>query len=38
MIWINYQIFERVENGVAGYIYIYIYYIYLSENLIGRNM
>ena len=36
MIWINYQIFERVENGEAGYIYIY--YIYLSENLIGRNM
>ena len=35
MIWINYQIFERVENGVAGYIYIYIY---ISENLIGRNM
>ena len=37
MIWINYIIFETVENDVSGYIYIYIY-IYLSEYFIGDNV
>jgi len=35
MIWINYIIFETVENDVSGYIYIYIY---LSEYFIGDNV
>ena len=33
MIWINYIIFETVENDVSGYIYIYI-----SEYFIGDNV